>query len=173
MYLFVLIAMVSCNSHKILYAYEDSKSDIYAVLELSEKNYDVHFKYVNPKVNYEYIEILGKKNYSYDIGIPIFFDLFIIDNKKDVHVCGTFDNEQAFIYEKDKEQKDKIILIKKGQVKCLEQYGITQFPPHMTKVKKMDYSKFPEDIQEAVIAIDKGKSAEKVDAILAKAKKAN
>ncbi len=169
--LFILVALFSCNSHKVFYAYEDNKTNTYAVLELSNKHYNVKYKYASDNFDYKYLEISGIKSYIDDIGVPSFLELSVIDNNNNLDGCVDLDTPKSFIYSLDKPEHNKIILESKGAVNCLDKFNLTWFPPYMTKVKKIDYSKFPEDIREAVIAIDKGKSAKKVDAILAKAKK--
>ena len=99
--------------------------------------------------------------------IKSFYDLGIIDYNNELDHCNSFENEEVFVYKK---KSDSIFFLKSEKVKCLDDYRVNWFPPYMTRVKKIDYSKFPDDIQEAIIAIDKGKTFDQVESVLKKVK---
>ena len=96
-----------------------------------------------------------------------------IDFEFNLTSCFDFDGGRALIYYQDEKENNKIIFKKSDKIKCLETHDITWFPPYMKKVDKIDYNKFPEEIRETVIAIDKNKSQEKIQEILQKQKVVN
>ena len=177
--LLLIIATIvcSCTSNKVFYEYEDEETRTYAVLEMSKKRPLVSYKYARDNDFNKLLYIRGTKSLltSDDIGIPVLFDLLIIDSTLNIISCGDLDGGSVFIYDKDEKQEGKVLLIKekRDKIKCLETHDITWFPPYMKKVDKINYNKFPEEIRETVIAIDKNKSQEKIQEILQKQKVVN
>ena len=172
--LFIVTIVCSCKGNKVFYEYEDVETKTYAVLEISKKSKEVNYRALSDNYSNNFNQINGNKSIlGEDIGINYFFDLFMIDNNLKLKTCADFDGGKVMVYNKN--ENDTIFLIKdkSEKIKCLEEYDITWFPPYMKKVDRINYDKFPEDIREAVIAIDKHKSYEKIQEILQKQKNSN
>ena len=173
--LIFVIVVFGCKSNKIFYEYEDVGTKTYAILEISEKGKQVDYLSVSNSYSNRFICLEGNKSRIYldDIGVNYFLGMSIIDFEFNLTSCFDFDGGQALIYYQDEKENNKIIFKKSDKIKCLETHDITWFPPYMKKVDKIDYNKFPEEIRETVIAIDKNKSQEKIQEILQKQKNSN
>lgn len=169
MYLLLVVSLLSCNSHRVFYVYEDSQTNTYAVLELSEKRQEVYYKAVSNKYNNTFTFVKGLKSLIQDdyIGINNFLSSSIIDKDLELETCVDFKGEKTLLYE---QQENKIILIENERIKCLENLDLDWFPPFMVKVDKIDYSHFHKDIQKIAKKINTT-SAQEIDKILDQSKK--
>ncbi|QXP58264.1 hypothetical protein [Olleya sp. HaHaR_3_96] len=163
--LIIVISFLSCKSHKVFYAYEDKNT--YAVLEMSTKKSEVTYKAVSHRYPNKFIRISGLKSLIREdyIGISYFNDLAVIDYNLELTPCIDIDGGKALIYILE---GDKITFKESKNIECLKNYKIEWFPQTMTKVDKINYSKFPEEIRETAIALDKGGTVEKIEKLLQK-----
>ncbi len=164
-FILVVITLFGCKSQKMLYAYEDENT--YAVLEMSTKKSEVTYKAVSHRYPNKFIRITGLKSLIREdyIGVNYFNDLAVIDYNLELSTCIDIDGGKALIYIPE---GDKIIFKKSEDIECLKNYKIEWFPETMTKIDKIDYSKFPEDIREIAIAFDKGTTVENLEVLLKK-----
>jgi len=166
--LFIISSLFSCKSGYIYYAYENLETKTYAILQISKKGTNIQYKSASEIYPDKYIYIYGTRPYIRNnqyIKFNSFYDLTFITSTNKLDACPNFDDNDREILVYLKED-DRIVFEKNKNMKCFKERHIYWFPPYMTKVKKIDYTKFPKDIREAIIAIDKEKPYKKIIKIL-------
>jgi len=165
----IIILFSSCRTHKDFYAYEDKKTNTYAVLEIPSKKSNVKFSYSSDNNPDKYV-VEGTKDFLINdlIGIPVFYNLLTI-NSRGIDVCSDLNGKPVFFYKRDKTQTDKIILYKNAsnKIECFDSLEGELFPPYLIKTDRIDYSKFSNDFKSVFIELDKGrKSINELDALI-------
>lgn len=92
-----------------------------------------------------------------------------IDSGLNLMHCINSGTKEVFVYQK-KTNEDRYEFAYKENIDCLEKHNITWFPPYLTRVKKIDYTKFPENIREAIIILDKSGQLQEAEEALNKQK---
>ena len=193
--LLIIVTIISSCNKKIYYEYLDAETKNYYTLKIDKKKNLALFNGTAEgsdlnRIKYysitgdSYIIKNGKKNNlnnDYTYGVKNIYKTSVIDWLYESHDCIDLfsENNDYSLKYLSKNGKDSISLLKINarllieKDSCTQLFNIKYFPPYLKKTNKIDYTKFPEDIREAIIALDKGKSYEEVEEILQKQKDAN
>jgi len=179
-FLFILLLISSC-SKTIYYEYFNTEDKTYAILQISKNS----CKYqTTGNLEHKYTETGGflesdkdytkTSKFTYEIDNALYSE--IITQNYDIEVCANFKNQKKIIY-KGQKNKDSIFRVeysyeKFKKDKCIKDLKIPFFPPYFKKTNKVDYTKLPKDIKEAIIYKNNKKyDVDVLDRILKKEKK--
>ena len=102
--------------------------------------------------------------------MEIFTSFISFEYNSLIETCGDMDSRFSVLRYQETKVENKIKFldaIKKEDNECFKAFNIDWFPPYMTKVDKIDYTQFPEDIRAGIKALDTGKkNIEEVEAVL-------
>ena len=158
----IILSLFGCKSGKTYYAYEDAVAQTYAVMVVSKNHGSVQYQASSNRYPDKYIYINGRNSplYVSEVEIDVFSDITIINRIDKLEDCLSLDGGMVVSYTT---KGDSIFYSFSREVECLDRFKVEWFPPYMTKVKKIDYNKFPENLRKAIIAINKNKPFRKVE----------
>jgi len=166
-YYFLLISLLllSCKNYKRYYEYYDETN--YSILEVNSKN-RTYLTFTSASSTGEYVSIGGDRNYS-DITIyPKNVSFVDVSSILGFYTDGIHSIKDYGIYYKEDYSylPSRLHLINSDFNKALEQKnGRSEisipffpryiFPDYMERTEKIDYSKFPDNLRELVIHLEK------------------
>ena len=168
-FLLISILLLSCKNYKGYYEYYDETN--YAILEVNSKN-RTYVTFTSASSTGEYVSIGGDLNYSDTIGYTTIYPKNVsfvdVSSILGLYTDGIHSTKDYGIYYKEDYSylPSRLHLINSDFNKALEQKnGRSEisipffpryiFPDYMESTEKIDYSKFPDNLRELVIHLEK------------------
>ena len=164
----VLICLLGGCSKNLYYEYQNKDTGNYAVITIKKNKKVSSYKAINKQEGSSELVFLEgdfQVNDNY-LTMETLGMVIMISSDLNLDYCVNLEStpNEVFVFKQKSDNNYEFAYMK--EVKCFEKYGISHFPLYFKKVKKINYTHFPESIRAAISVLDKNGDIEEAKRLL-------